>query len=225
MATAAANVAVRERRRRSTPVDLERMEIMKALTAAEHSRRQFILNFAASRDTRLLIPGQKSNAVKAAEEWVADWFARNAMESANSEYFKYMVDARLWTAHVGDELDFPFAFMRGKPEESLSSSSSHETGPDRPKSEAFLVEQSIQKGGVDLSPPVAVMALPRTSSTPPHPSGKPSKRRRSIKTVETADKSSEKRRSLSWTAVEELKVPKLGRDKFPFLVRFGRWSR
>ncbi|KXX73545.1 hypothetical protein MMYC01_210036 [Madurella mycetomatis] len=225
MATAAANVAIREKRRRSTPVDLERMEIIKALTAAEHSRRQFILNFAASRDTRLLIPGQKSNAVKAAEEWVADRFSRNTAASASSEYFKYMVDTRLWTTHVGVDLDFPFAFMRGKLEESLSSSSSREIEPDRPKSEALLAEHGIQTRRVDLSPPVAITAPPRKDPTPPHPSRKQPKRRRSVKAAEVTDESSEKRRSLSWTSVEELKMPKLGRDKFPFLVRFGRWSR
>lgn len=94
-----ANVAVRENRRRSTPLDLERINVMKALTAAEHSRRQFILNFAASKDTRLLIPGQKSSAVKAAEEWVAVWLNKTGLDNVNSEFFKYTVDARLWITH------------------------------------------------------------------------------------------------------------------------------
>ncbi|KAK4107360.1 hypothetical protein N656DRAFT_698185, partial [Canariomyces notabilis] len=107
-----ANAAVRERRRRSTPVDLERIDVLKALTAAEYSRRQFILNFAASRDTQLLVPGQKSAAVKAAEEWVATCFAQNDMATANNDYFKYMVDARLWATHVGNDVEFPFSFMR-----------------------------------------------------------------------------------------------------------------
>jgi hypothetical protein len=103
---AAANAAVRERRRRSTPLDLERMNVQKALTAAEYSRRQFILNFAASRDTQLLVPGQKSDAVKAAEEWVALRLAQNGYQAVNNEFFKYSVDARLWSAHGECPLQF-----------------------------------------------------------------------------------------------------------------------
>lgn len=97
----AANAAVRESRRRSNPLDLERMNIMKALTAAEYSRRQFILNFAASKDTTLLIPGQKSAAVKAAEDWVTNWLAQNGYDASavSSDFFKYTVDARLWSKH------------------------------------------------------------------------------------------------------------------------------
>jgi len=96
---APANAAVRESRRRSTPLDLERMNVIKALTAAEYSRRQFILNFAASRDTRLLVPGQKSDAVKAAEEWVVTWLGQNGYQEVNSEFFRYKVDDRLWTTY------------------------------------------------------------------------------------------------------------------------------
>jgi hypothetical protein len=94
-----ANAAVREKRRNSTPQDLERLNVIKALTAAEHSRRQFVLNFAASRDTKLLVPGQKSGAVKAAEEWAAAWLSQNGHGAANHEFFKYTVDARLWATH------------------------------------------------------------------------------------------------------------------------------
>jgi hypothetical protein len=81
-----ANAAVRENRRNSTPQDLERLDVIKALTAAEYSRRQFVLNFAASRDTKLLIPGQKSDAVKAAEEWAAAWLSQNGHATANHEF-------------------------------------------------------------------------------------------------------------------------------------------
>ena len=94
-----ANAAVREIRRRSTALDLERINVLKALTAAEHSRRQFILNFAASRDTQLLIPGKKSDAVKAAEEWVAVWLGQNGYQAVKNDFFKYTVDARLWSTH------------------------------------------------------------------------------------------------------------------------------
>lgn len=128
-------------------------------------------------------------------------------------------------AVVGVDLDFPFAFMRGKTEESLSSSSSRLVEPDRPKSGMFLVEHSIQTQSVDLSPPITITAPPRTDSTASYPSQTQPKRRRSTKAVEATNESSEKRRRVSWTSVEELKMPKLGRGKFSFLVGFGRWSR
>lgn len=97
--TVPANAAVRERRRRATPLDLERMNVMKALTAAEHSRRQFILNFAASRHTQLLLPGQKSDVVRAAEKWAADWLGQKGFDQVGTELFRYTVDARLWATH------------------------------------------------------------------------------------------------------------------------------
>lgn len=240
MATRVANAAVRERRRRSTPIELERMEILKALTAAEHSRRQFILNFAATRDTRLLVPGQKSDAVKAAEEWVANCFTQNGIGSVDSEYFKYTVDARLWSLHgvsihyrlrqltnssvVGDDLDFPFAFMSGTSKDPSISSRNCDGEPNRPKSEAFLSERNTHTRSVDLGTATTLTAPPGANSTSGCASMKP-RRRRSTKAAEAAEGSSEKRRSLSWTSVEELKMPKPGRDKFPLLVRFGRWSR
>ncbi|KAK0735150.1 hypothetical protein B0T26DRAFT_630230, partial [Lasiosphaeria miniovina] len=111
--TTAANAAVRESRRRSTPLDIEQVNVMKALTAAEYSRRQFVLNFAASKDTRLLIPGQKADAIKAAEESVVVWMSHNGFGTVTNEYFKYTVDMRLWTTLVGQEIEFPFAFMAG----------------------------------------------------------------------------------------------------------------
>lgn len=94
-----ANAAVRESRRKATAQEWERMNVLKALTAAEHSRRQFILNFAASRDTALLVPGHKADAVKAAEEWVAVWFSQSGYDRVDNEFFKYTVDARLWATH------------------------------------------------------------------------------------------------------------------------------
>jgi hypothetical protein len=94
-----ANTAVRESRRRVTPRELEQVEIIKALTAAEYSRRQFVLNLAATRDTKLLVPGQKARAVKAAEEWVAAWLSRSGHSVASSQLFKLTVDARLWSTH------------------------------------------------------------------------------------------------------------------------------
>lgn len=96
-----ANVAVREQRRRSTPFDIEQMNILKALTAAEYSRRQFVLNFAASKDTQLLVPGQKADAIKEAEEWAVSYLNENGYSTVNSDFFKYTVDERLWTALGG----------------------------------------------------------------------------------------------------------------------------
>jgi len=96
MATAAANKAVRERRRQSSAVEIEKMNVMKALTAAEYSRRQFVLNFAASKDIQLLVPGQKADVIKEAEEWAVRWLSENGHASAPNDFFKYTVDARLW---------------------------------------------------------------------------------------------------------------------------------
>ncbi len=105
-----ANVAIREQRRRSTPLDIEQINISKALTAAEYSRRQFVLNYAASRDTQLLIPGKKADAIKQAEEWTASWLSQNGYSAAGpmSDFFKYTVDTRLW-ATLGS---FPASHFR-----------------------------------------------------------------------------------------------------------------
>ena len=95
--TIPANAAIREQRRRSTTFDIEQMNVMKALTAAEYSRRQFVLNFAASKDTRLLIPGQKAEAIKEAEEWTVAYLNEHGFSAVANDLFKYTVDARLWT--------------------------------------------------------------------------------------------------------------------------------
>lgn len=96
-----ANAAIREQRRRSTAFDIEQMNIMKALTAAEYSRRQFVLNFAASKDTQLLVPGKKADAIKEAEEWAVKYLNDNGFSIVNNDFFKYTVDARLWAALGG----------------------------------------------------------------------------------------------------------------------------
>lgn len=72
---------------------------MKALTAAEHSRRQFILNYAASKDTSLLMPGKKSDVVKLSEQWVVGWLHQNNLNPVSSEFFKYTVDTHLWSTY------------------------------------------------------------------------------------------------------------------------------
>ncbi|KAK0745735.1 hypothetical protein B0T18DRAFT_303640, partial [Schizothecium vesticola] len=107
-----ANAAVREKRRGSTTIDLEQMNVLKALTAAEYSRRQFVLNFAASRDTQLLVPGRKADAIKEAEEWAVAELSKEGSGTVANDLFKHTVDARLWAVFVGDVVDFPFGFMR-----------------------------------------------------------------------------------------------------------------
>ncbi|KAK4143936.1 uncharacterized protein C8A04DRAFT_11932 [Dichotomopilus funicola] len=220
-----ANAAVRESRRGSTSHDIERINVLKALTAAEHSRRQFILNFAASRDTQLSIPGKKSDIIKAAEEWVALWLSQNGFHVVNNEFFKYTVDARLWSAHVGDDLDFPFAFMRERFEPSLSDVSEGEL--KRPLSDASVEAQEIE---------VAV-ATPTKAHTPkkqqarqqaPGPSTPPKRRQTATVSMTQAKPNvPDRKRSMSLMSFDDLKAsPKATQQKFPLLVRLGRsWSR
>ncbi|KAK0624859.1 hypothetical protein B0T17DRAFT_254859 [Bombardia bombarda] len=149
MATSPANMAVREKRRRSTPLAIEQVNIMKALTAAEYSRRQFILNYAASRETRLLIPGQKADVIKEAEEWVVVWLNQNGFTTVSNEFFKFAVDERLWIAWVGDDVPFPFAFMRRTLEASEPSRRA-QTPPEtrtKTKSEGFV---DLAANGVEV---------------------------------------------------------------------------
>ncbi|KAK4040956.1 hypothetical protein C8A01DRAFT_35012 [Parachaetomium inaequale] len=224
-----ANAAVREIRRRSTALDLERINVLKALTAAEHSRRQFILNFAASRDTQLLIPGKKSDAVKAAEEWVAIWLSQNGYLAVKNDFFKYTVDARLWSAHVGDDVDFPFAFMRGK-EPSLSDISEGEY--KRPMSTASLVAHEIDVRDGEVLPvtaPAESTGSPEAHSPRkqqrPAPSTPQSRRQRAT-TYQGPAQVPDRKRSMSLTSIDDMKTPKVSPDKLPFLVRLGRsWSR
>ncbi len=227
---APANAAVRENRRRSTPLDLERVNVMKALTAAEYSRRQFILNFAASRDTQLLVPGQKSDAVKSAEEWVVAWLAKHGHRAVKTDFFKYTVDARLWAAHgrfcrpillrpltilVGDDVEFPFAFMRTRFSASPSEISSLEADKIRPRSEAFVSSHDIDLRYGETIPVGTSATSPRkqqASST--------QTRHRAAKHPE-----SDKKRSLSLNSLDDLKAPNVD-EKIPFLARLSRsWSR
>ncbi|KAK3382186.1 hypothetical protein B0T24DRAFT_3093 [Lasiosphaeria ovina] len=234
--TTAANAAVRESRRRSTPLDIEQVNVMKALTAAEYSRRQFVLNFAASKDTRLLIPGQKADAIKAAEESVVVWMSQNGFGTVTNDYFKYTVDMRLWTTLVGEEIEFPFAFMAGPSRESDVAR--------RPKSEAFPVSYD-EVSPLDLVPVERAPTLPPKLDLPEaqrprrlsqqHPAAQqsqqpeaavqPPQRQRPSKGKRAAG--GPEKRSLSLSSVDDLKMAKkLNQDKFPFLMRLGRsWSR
>ncbi|KAK4236616.1 hypothetical protein C8A03DRAFT_45416 [Achaetomium macrosporum] len=219
-----ANAAVRENRRRSTPLDLERINVIKALTAAEYSRRQFILNFAASRDTKLLVPGRKSDAIKAAEEWVAAWLSQSGYETSDHEFFKYSVDARLWSIHVGGDIEFPFAFMRGNIE-AAPSESSNEAELKNHGSEAFLLKEIDLRDG-EITPPA--VQSPRGSwrkqqQRKPPLSTLQNDTQHPTKHYEPAEIPSRKKRSLSSTSLED---PKASPGKSPFLVRLGRsWSR
>ncbi|KAK3309448.1 uncharacterized protein B0T15DRAFT_3560 [Chaetomium strumarium] len=178
-----ANAAVRENRRRATALELERINVIKALTAAEYSRRQFILNFAATRDTKLLIPGRKSDAVKAAEEWVAAWLSQTDYVGDDQELFKYSVDARLWATHVGSSIEFPFAFMRGSIEVSPSETSNEAELKDH-GSEAFLLKE-IDVRDVETSSPTA---QPRRGSWR-------KQRQPSVSTIQSEDPKADPRKS------------------------------
>ncbi|KAK3900083.1 hypothetical protein C8A05DRAFT_45997 [Staphylotrichum tortipilum] len=230
---APANAAVRERRRRSTPLDLEHMNVIKALTAAEYSRRQFILNFAASKDTRLLVPGQKSEAVKAAEEWVVAWLGQNGCQEVNSEFFRYKVDERLWSTYVGSAIEFPFGFMSGESGASTSDISSLEAEKIRPKSEAFPHGHGIELNDVvtismaTSAPITSPRKQQQQQQQPQTPAPPLTFRRRSTKTRLPASSPPDKKRSFSLTSLDDLKTPpKSTPSKSPFFVRLGRsWSR
>lgn len=198
------------------------MNVLKALTAAEHSRRQFILNFAASRDTQLLVPGKKADAVKSAEEWVALWLSQNGYQTVNNEFFKYTVDARLWSAHVGGDIDFPFTFMREKVETSLSGTT--EVEYKQPNSETSLVAHEIELASPaqPADPEVRSMKKRQEGTAP----STPQTRRKRSTTDPKPDEVSDRKRSLSLNSFDNMKVPKSGQAKLPFFVRLSRpWSR
>ncbi|KAL2270783.1 hypothetical protein VTJ83DRAFT_154 [Remersonia thermophila] len=222
-----ANAAVRETRRRSTPLDVESVNVIKALTTAEYSRRQFILNFAASRNTQLLIPGRKSEAVKAAEQWAARHLHLNGHRALNNDFFKYLVDEYLWATHVGDDIPFPFAFMHPRPasyeEAALSPRVEfHERIFDSKDAKAAVLPASTSAPLLAAAPPsVPPPTQPRQEASanqqqqqpPPQP--------------ESSSPSPDFKRSMSLSSVDEIKARrKLGPEKSPFLVRLGRsWSR
>ncbi|KAK1752639.1 hypothetical protein QBC47DRAFT_61495 [Echria macrotheca] len=236
-----ANIAVREQRRRSSAFDVEQMNVMKALTAAEYSRRQFVLNFAASKDTQLLVPGQKADAIKEAEEWAVSYLNQNGFSTVTNDFFKYTVDARLWNKLVGPEPDFPFAFMRRAFEPSTPSIDSENTASNaapRPGSEVFsdgydigvtrldqvLTRESTQPELPPARRPSKLEQRERErTDTLPEQNGQPPARQRSSKKKEPASEGEGKRRSLSTYGFEDLKMTKkLNQDKFPLLVRLGR---
>ncbi|KAL2125570.1 hypothetical protein VTJ04DRAFT_1935 [Mycothermus thermophilus] len=224
-----ANAAVREARRRSTPSELERMNVAKALATAEYSRRQFILNFAASRNTELLIPGRKSEAIKAAEQWAARHLHQLGYQAPTNDLLKFTADERLWATHVGDDIPFPFAFMRPQtsfPDETSSDGETFREG-------IFENPELKSKENVKVSASAPLRANLR-SFQPPFKVERPA----SINKQRPSDASStgtDMRRSLSLNSVDELKAaaaaaaaaaPKMASEKSPFFVRLGRsWSR
>lgn len=248
--TIPANAAIREQRRRSTTFDIEQMNVMKALTAAEYSRRQFVLNFAASKDTRLLIPGQKAEAIKEAEEWAVAYLNEHGFSAVANDLFKYTVDARLWSDLVGDETEFPFAFMRRGADGSTASTITNNSQAGdvrRPMSDIFpayyevsvcQLDQVLTKETLpDLPParrPSTIEKQERASKqerspkpATPQPAtptqSSPPERQRTSRKKDTSEATAEKRRSLSVYGFEDLKMTKkLNQDKFPLLVR---WSR
>ncbi|KAK4203941.1 hypothetical protein QBC40DRAFT_7835 [Triangularia verruculosa] len=242
MTSEAANIAVRERRRRSAPTDLEQLNIMKALTAAEHSRRQFVLNYSASKDTSLLIPGRKSEVVKLAEQWVFGWLHQNNLNPVSGEFFKYTVDTQLWATYVGDAVDFPFTFMRSTADDSTIvvgpvSRRESDTTQVRPLSQVDPLDkaQTEESTQSDERPPSSTVPSqanvetrqPPVLSAPITTRQWPSMRKRQSPTVtelRTGDEN--KRRSLSLTSIDDLKMSKGGPPKVPLFTRLGRsWSR
>ncbi|KAK0669119.1 hypothetical protein QBC41DRAFT_365040 [Cercophora samala] len=242
MTSEAANTAVRERRRQSAPTDLEQLNIMKALTAAEHSRRQFILNYASSKDTSLLIPGKKSEVVKLAEQWVVGWLHQNNLNPVSSEFFKYTVDTHLWATYIGNAVEFPFTFMRSTTEDSTATSpvsrrESDTTTQARPLSEVDPLDKAQTKEStlsdeqpslstVPSQPTVDTRQLPVLSNPTPTKQWSSMRKRQSPTVTELRTGDEDKRRSLSLTSIDDLKMPKGNPTKVPLFTRLGRsWSR
>ncbi|KAK3335279.1 hypothetical protein B0T19DRAFT_3992 [Cercophora scortea] len=243
----AANTAVREKRRRSSAQDIEKLNVLKALTAAEYSRRQFVLNYAASRSTQLLIPGRKSGAIKEAEEWVVGWLSQNGFGTITNEFFKYMVDSRLWTTFVGDDIAFPFTFMH----QVVQAQRAHDqsvTGSTHPshESETTLTNSSVDDSpkqrrgssstGTNMKPP----SQHKLSTEKQSPTPAPQPQTLTEKDSTAAAAAREKKRSLSLNSIDDLKWPSTStnskkpdtnrdgssQDKFPFLMRLSRsWSQ
>ncbi|KAJ4287903.1 hypothetical protein N0V88_007523 [Collariella sp. IMI 366227] len=209
-----ANAAVRERRRKSSPRQLARINVIQALTAAEYSRRQFILNFAASRHFELLLPGRKADAVKAAEEWVSASFAKEGYHHVDAEFYKYTVDSQLWSTYVGDEVDFPFSFMQERADISIDT---------KRKSEAFSTTEEIDvRDGEIFDLTKSSTSSSRRSQASPSPTQQTT-RQRSSKNRESIIPESFQRRSQTFNTIEYGEAPK---PKGSLLKRLSRtWSR
>ncbi|VBB71424.1 Putative protein of unknown function [Podospora comata] len=235
MTSDAANIAVRERRRQSAPADLERRNIMKALTAAEHSRRQFILNYAASKDTSLLMPGKKSDVVKLSEQWVVGWLHQNNLNPVSSEFFKYTVDTRLWSTYVGNAVEFPFSFMLPVDDSTATSPVSRRESDStqvRPLSEVDSLDKAQTKESTQSEEQTSSQRKADTRQLPvlsARTAAKqwPSMRKRQSPTVREVQAGEEdKKRSFSLTSIEDLKMTKASPTKVPLFTRLGRsWSR
>ncbi|CCC06329.1 hypothetical protein SMACR_00544 [Sordaria macrospora] len=223
--TSAANMAVREKRRGASQQDIDQMEVRKAMTAAEYSRRQFVLNFAASKDIQLLIPGKKADAIKEAEEWTVVWLAQNQLTTVSNDFFKYTVDSRLWSKLVGDEIPFPFAFMKCP---NNPSDGENRSRAPTPKGDALLKNHAVEITSNTASAPnlptskqVKRQSLQRSESD----NETISRRHTDVKNAKTTEIPLDKARSLSLDSVDEdLKVPKKSSNRF--LLRLSRsWSR
>ncbi|EAA36336.1 hypothetical protein GE21DRAFT_2405 [Neurospora crassa] len=223
--TSAANMAVREKRRGTSQQDIDQMEVRKALTAAEYSRRQFVLNFAASKDIQLLIPGKKAQAIKEAEEWTVIWLAQNQLTTVSNDFFKYTVDLRLWCKLVGDEIPFPFAFMKCP---NNPSDGENRSRAPTPKGDAFLTRHAVETTPDPSSAPnlpaskqVKRQSLQRSESD----NETVTRRHTDMKNAKTTEIPLNKARSLSLdSADDDLKVRKKSSNRF--LMRLSRsWAR
>jgi hypothetical protein len=134
---------------------------------------------------------------------------------------------------VGGELDFPFAFMRGKVE--ASAKSSEDAAHNDPEGEMVLLGNETDPGDGETTP----VASPQTQSPRGSlkgrswmkrhsaPSTPPARQQRQTGQQRSADVSSGKKRTMSLVSVEGMKGPKAAtQERSPFLVRLGRsWSR
>lgn len=130
---------------------------------------------------------------------------------------------------MGDDIEFPFAFMMpGKPDSPSSSDVSiQEPEQDRLKDETAPAcsDKEILAALPESEPCLARRPKKHQhhQSAPPSPrlqSRRPAKKRPSVEVLP------DPKRSLSPTSVAELKAPKPGQEKFPFFLRLGRsWSR
>lgn len=223
-------MAVREKRRGASQQDIDQMEVRKAMTAAEYSRRQFVLNFAASKDIQLLIPGKKADAIKEAEEWTVVWLAQHQLTTVSNDFFKYTVDSRLWSKLVGDDIPFPFTFMKCP---NNPSDGENRSRAPTPKGEAFLINHAVEiTNNTASAPTTSAPNLPTSKQVKRQPlqrSGSDietvTRRHTDIKKAKTAEIPLDKARSLSLDSVDDdLKVPKKSSNRF--LVRLSRsWSR
>ena len=91
-------------------------------------------------------------------------------------------------------------------------------------------EASTQKSpegeAVDIRSGEMIPATPRDSPKASAPRKQPAASPLSTRHRDTADITSDRKRSMSLTSIDELKTPTAPQEKLPFIARLGRsWSR